>query len=104
MSWKWLVQIHIIERHICVSLQDLQERVDTDVPAAAKTIRHSHILTLHGTTDSTMPISNGYAVRDAVKNSNMRVFEGADHGFSKHGPEVVAAIVEHVQQHLQALR
>ena len=86
-----------------MSLQDLQERVDTDVPAAAKKIRHSHILTLHGTADSTMPISNGYAVTEAVRNSSIRVFEGADHGFSKHGPEVVAAVVEHVQRHLQAL-
>ena len=88
----------------CGACRDLQERVDTDVPAAAKTIRHSHILTLHGTADKTMPITNGYAVTDAVENSSMRVFEGADHVFSKHGPEVVAAVVEHVQQHLQALK
>ena len=84
-------------------LQDLQERCDTDVPTAVKTITHSHVLTLHGTADSTIPIADGYAVTDAVKDSSMRVFEGADHVFSGHGPEVVAAVVEHVKQHLQAL-
>jgi len=93
-----------LEGQVCANVQDLQERVTTDVPAAAKTIRHSHILTLHGTADSTMPISNGYAVTEAVKNSSMRVFEGADHGFAKHGPEVVAAVVEHIQRRLQALQ
>lgn len=83
-------------------MQDMQDRLNTDVAAAARIIENGHILTLHGTADRVIPISDGFAVTDAVKKSAMRVFEGADHGFSKHGPEVVAAVVEHVQKHLQA--
>ena len=81
----------------------MQDRLKTDVATAARKIMHSHILTLHGTADRTIPVADGYAVTDAVRNATMRVFEGADHGFSTQGPEVCATVVEHVQQHLQTL-
>ena len=93
---------HSRRRCLCVSMQDMQDRLNTDVAAAARSIVHSHVLTLHGTADRTIFITDGFAVTDAVKSSTMRVFEGADHGFSKHGPQVIATVVEHVQQHVES--
>ena len=82
----------------------MQERLNTDVAAAARGIVKSHILTLHGTADRTIPLADGHAVMDAMRKgrASIQVFDGADHGFSQHGPELVAAVVEHVLTQLQA--
>jgi fermentation-respiration switch protein FrsA (DUF1100 family) len=82
----------------------MQDRLNTDVAAAATAIARSHILTLHGSADRTIPLADGYAVTDIVRTGHaiIKVFDGADHGFSQHGPEVVAAIVEHILEQLQA--
>ena len=89
---------------LCVTLQDMQDRLHTDVAAAARAIRKSHILTLHGTADSTMPIENGYAITDAMRtgHASIKVFDGADHGFTQHGAEFVATVVQHVLQQREA--
>jgi len=76
--------------------EDMNERLTTDMEAAAKAIQQARVLTLHGTADDTIPVSDASEFDHRVKNHTLRVVEGADHGFSQeeHAAEAVRLATE----------
>lgn len=78
-------------------MRRLQDRLDTDMAAAAKKIRLSEVLTIHGSNDRVIPVEDAYRWGDLVTHHALKVISGADHNFvaSEHAEQLCAAVVEH---------
>ncbi len=49
-----------------LSQEDLQERLSTDMAAATAQIQHSRVLTIHGSADADVPVSEARAFDAAM--------------------------------------
>lgn len=74
----------------------MDERLATDMEAAARAIRRSRVLTIHGSADGTIPVSDASEFARCIRNHTLHVVEGADHGFSDeaHAAEAVEQAVK----------
>lgn len=80
--------------------QDLHERVTTDMASASASITRSKVLTIHGTADAVIPVSDGRAFAAAIRGSSLVEVEGADHNF-RAAPHLVAELTRAVVGWLQ---
>lgn len=72
-----------------VTKECLDERLATDVEAAARSIDKTvRVLTVHGTTDETIPVQDGKLFDSVIPNHKLVLVEGADHRYSKHREEL----------------
>jgi pimeloyl-ACP methyl ester carboxylesterase len=81
-------------------LQDLDERLNLDMAAAAASIKHSKVLTIHGTADSVIPIDDGRQMAASIAGSRLVEVEGADHNF-RASDDVLQQLVSAVLGFLQ---
>ena len=74
----------------------MQERMTTDMEAAAKAIVRARVLSIHGSADDTIPVGDALEFARCVANHTLHVVEGADHGFSQeaHAAEAVNQAVQ----------
>ena len=74
----------------------LQDRLDTDMRAAAAKIRHSEVLTVHGSKDRVIPVEDSRQWGAHIANHELLVVDGADHSFlmPEHSERMIAAVVE----------
>ena len=64
-------------------VQDLQERVSTNMTeACAKVGPRTLVLTVHGTEDESVPVSNAGLYHNALAGSRLELLQGADHCFT----------------------
>ena len=91
-----LVRVLEWETRVCAAVQDMDERLSTDMEAAARAVRHSRVLTIHGSADDTIPVSDASEFARCIRNHTLHVVEGADHGFSEevHATEAVEQAVK----------
>ena len=81
-------------------MQDLNERVNTDMAKACSQIGNRvKVLTVHGKDDGTVPVKNGELYAQHLANSELEILEGADHTYSQ--PEHRQALVDKVVAFLQ---
>ena len=73
--------------------QDIEERLTTDMVAAAQRIQCSPVLTLHGSADDTIPVRDAKEFAKHILHHTLRVVDGADHRFTQHGGVVVNEVV-----------
>ena len=76
--------------------QDMQQRLSIDMAAAAASIQHSHVLTIHGTADRTIPVEDAHKFADHIEHHTLRTVEGANHRFSQHGDEAIALALDFI--------
>jgi pimeloyl-ACP methyl ester carboxylesterase len=81
-------------------LQDLDERVNLDMAAAAASIKRSKVLTIHGTADSVIPVDDGRQMAASIAGSSLVEVEGADHNF-RASEEVLQQLISAVLDFLQ---
>ncbi|KAI8467572.1 MAG: Alpha/Beta hydrolase protein [Monoraphidium minutum] len=71
---------------------DLEDRLSTDVGAAAASVpAETRVLTVHGTDDADVPVSEARKFAAAVASHELLVLEGCDHRFSGPGPLLLMA-------------
>jgi pimeloyl-ACP methyl ester carboxylesterase len=79
----------------------LNERVAIDMAAASAAIKHSKVLTIHGTADSVIPVEDGRKFAAHINGSSYVEVAGADHNFRAE-PVLVQQLVEAVVHFLQS--
>ncbi|GFR43014.1 hypothetical protein Agub_g4015 [Astrephomene gubernaculifera] len=89
----------------------VSERMSLDMLAAARRIRHSRVLTLHGTADTVIPVGDAQLLLGAMREGRREqgeeqdgwhelvLVEGADHFFRR--PEEAAVVVQRVVKCVQ---
>jgi uncharacterized protein len=73
----------------------LQDRLDLDMKAAASKIKQSEVLTVHGSKDQVIPVEDAKQWSCCIKNHELRIIDGADHGFSlpEHSEPMILAVI-----------
>ena len=79
-------------------LQDVQERLSTDMEANCKAITQSRVLTIHGIDDKTISVDNAQEFSKWLPGNRLHVIKGADHNFrqQQHTDELINAAVEFI--------
>lgn len=81
-----------------MSLEDFKGRFDLDMDTYAKCIPPTvKVLTIHGTNDTTIPYQESEYCTNLIQNTELKLIEGADHNFTKHGAELAAIVTEFVK-------
>jgi uncharacterized protein len=88
-------------RECVMTMDDVEERSNLD-SSFVRSIRHSHILTLHGSMDERVEVSNAIEFAKNIRNHELFIVEGADHNYNGllHMPIMVATIAEFVDKHM----
>ena len=76
----------------------MQQRLSTDMAAAASSIQQSHVLSIHGTADLTIPVTDADKFAALIKHHTLRTVDGANHRFTQHADQVIALVVDFVLQ------
>lgn len=79
---------------VSVAVQDMHERISTDMTAAAASIQHSTVLTIHGTADRTIPMADAEMFAEHIKLHKLKLVDGADHRFTQHADRVIQLAVD----------
>ena len=79
-------------------MQDVQERISTDMEANCKAIKQSHVLTIHGSDDKTISVENAEEFSKWLPGNRLHVIKGADHNFRRqeHTDELINKAVEFI--------
>lgn len=77
-----------------VTEQSLMDRFATDVKAACSTIDPTcKVLTIHGSSDIVIPVSDASEFHRLISNHELRIVEGADHSYTQNKTELTSAVV-----------
>ena len=91
-------------RECMITMDDVEERSKLD-SSFVRSIRRSHVLTLHGSRDECVDVSNAKEFAKNTKNHELFIIEGADHNFNglRHMPIMVDTIAEFVDKHMKCV-
>ena len=86
-------------RQVVVTHEDIDERANAS-SAFASEIRTSHVLTVHGSADTTVDVENAKRYDESISKHTLKIIEGADHNFNglKHISAIVGSIVGFVEE------
>lgn len=86
-------------RQVVVTHEDIDERANAS-SAFASEIRTSHVLTVHGSADTTVDVENAKRYDESISKHRLQIIEGADHNFNglKHISAIVGSIVGFVEE------
>lgn len=78
--------------------EELEDRLATDMRAAAAAIKTTRVLTVHGSDDQVIPVDDGRAFARDIAGSSLHIVSGADHNFRapQHADDMIRAIVNFV--------
>lgn len=79
---------------LSVAVQDMHERISTDMTAAAASIQHSTVMTIHGTADRTIPMADAALFAEHIKRHTLKLVDGADHRFTQHADRLIQLAVD----------
>ncbi|CAI5966421.1 unnamed protein product [Closterium sp. NIES-64] len=78
-----------------VTKESIQERLATDMAAAARAIPTScSVCTIHGSEDATVPVEDASFFHTDVPNHHLHIIDGACHNFRIHGRELVPVRID----------
>eukprot|EP00558_Chaetoceros_sp_UNC1202_P007506 CAMPEP_0197233852 /NCGR_PEP_ID=MMETSP1429-20130617/1795_1 /TAXON_ID=49237 /ORGANISM="Chaetoceros sp., Strain UNC1202" /LENGTH=356 /DNA_ID=CAMNT_0042692163 /DNA_START=64 /DNA_END=1134 /DNA_ORIENTATION=- len=71
-------------RGFVVTKEDVEKREKQDIDEMIKSIKHSHVYTMHGDKDKDVPMSNAHKFKEVLPGENCwtKIVEDADHSFS----------------------
>ena len=72
----------------------MQQRMSIDMAAAAVSIQHSAVLTIHGTADRTISVADAHKFAEHTKRHTLSLVDGADHRFTRHGDSAIELAVD----------
>lgn len=81
-----------------VTKESLMERFATDLRKAAQTIpKEIRVMSVHGSEDEAVSVENAYACDKIIGNHTLRIIDGADHMYSKHGKDFEEVVKTFIQ-------
>ena len=98
------------KRDCVITAEDIKQRNELDSKALVSSISNSnnaHVLTIHGTKDDLIPITDAYKFHDTLmpKDGNnhheLYIIDGADHNYNglKYNKQLVATISNFIKKH-----
>jgi len=82
----------------CVTKESLMDRLQTDMKSAALSIpKNCKVLTIHGSTDEVIPVTDAFEFDKLITNHVLQVIDGADHGYSFHQNELASVVVNFIK-------
>lgn len=77
-----------------VTQQEMDARTQIDMGEVASAVQLTHVLTIHGTADDTIPIADASEFGDRIRKHTLQAVEGADHRFSEeqHATEITELV------------
>ncbi|KAK8597779.1 hypothetical protein V6N13_095177 [Hibiscus sabdariffa] len=82
--------------------QDLMNILTFDMREACRKIsKECRVLTVHGSADKINPVVDALAFAKVICNHQLHIIEGADHRYTSHQTELVAAVVKFLKSALQ---
>lgn len=70
-------------RDICLSIDDI-----------------CRVVTIHGSGDDVVKLDDAEEFNNVIRNHELHVIEGANHGYTKHQDQLASAVVHYVKEHL----
>lgn len=82
--------------------ESMIERLNTDMHEACRLIdSRCRVLTVHGTEDEVIPVGDATAFAKMIRNHQLKIIEGANHGYSSHQDELISAVVPFIKECMQ---
>ncbi|XP_041997257.1 uncharacterized protein LOC121747307 isoform X1 [Salvia splendens] len=79
--------------------ESMMERLNTDMCEACLSIdANCRVLTVHGTADEVIPVGDAYEFPKVIRNHQLIIIPGANHGFSSHQEEMVSAVLPFLKE------
>lgn len=87
------------KKTVVVTQEDIDERANASSAFVSK-IRASHVLTIHGSADTTVDVENAKRYDESISKHTLQIIEGADHNFNglKHINAIVGSVVGFVEE------
>ncbi|KAK8991383.1 hypothetical protein V6N11_062398 [Hibiscus sabdariffa] len=87
---------------VCLTEQDLMNMLRADMREVCRKIsKECRVLTVHGSVDKLNPVVDALAFAEVIRNHQLHIIEGADHRYTSHQTELVAAVVKFIKSALQ---
>ncbi|KAJ0491347.1 putative feruloyl esterase [Helianthus annuus] len=78
-----------------VTEESLMERLNTNMhEAGLKVDQDCRVLTVHGSVDEVIPVEDAMEFDKIIPNHELRIIEGADHGYNNHKDELVSVVLD----------
>ena len=87
------------DKEVVVTQADIDERANAS-SAFVSEIRTSHVLTVHGSADTTVDVENAKRYDESISKHTLKIIEGADHNFNglKHIGAIVGSVLGFVEE------
>ena len=76
----------------------MNERLNTDMKAAAQAIQLSEVLTIHGSADKVIPVDDAHRFSEFIKPHSLSIIDDADHNYTN--PALAQAMIQKVANFL----
>ena len=74
--------------------QDMHNRMTLDMDPPSRAIQKTHVLNIHGSADTTIPVEDARSFHKRIKGSELVIVEGASHNYDE--PEHAKELIEQV--------
>ncbi|KAI7725652.1 hypothetical protein M8C21_001677 [Ambrosia artemisiifolia] len=84
-----------------VTEESLMERLNTNMhEAGLKVDQDCKVLTVHGSDDEVIPVDNALEFAKIIPNHELRIIEGANHGYTNHRDELVSVVLAFLKENM----
>ncbi|XP_021990555.1 uncharacterized protein LOC110886972 isoform X2 [Helianthus annuus] len=84
-----------------VTKESLMERLNTNMhEAGLKVDQDCKVLTVHGSVDEVIPVEDASAFAKTIPNHELRIIEGANHGYTNHRDELVSVVLNFLKNNM----
>ncbi|KAI3524742.1 hypothetical protein L1887_03405 [Cichorium endivia] len=84
-----------------VTEESLMERLNTNMhEAGLKIDKDCKVLTVHGSVDEVIPVEDALEFAKIIPNHELKIIEGANHGYNKHRDELCSVVLAFVKDNL----
>ncbi|XP_057421331.1 uncharacterized protein LOC130715269 isoform X2 [Lotus japonicus] len=84
-----------------VTEDSLMDRLNTNMHEACLQIdKDCRVLTVHGSSDTVIPVEDALEFAKIVPNHKLHVIEGADHSYTNHQDELASVVVNFIKENL----
>ncbi|KAL1554963.1 hypothetical protein AAHA92_15459 [Salvia divinorum] len=79
--------------------EGMRERLNTDMREACRSIDgNCKVLTVHGTADEVIPVGDAKEFAKIVRNHQLKIIQGANHGYTSHQEEMILAVLPFLKE------
>nr|XP_043625307.1 uncharacterized protein LOC122596744 [Erigeron canadensis] len=83
------------------TVESIMERLNTNMHEAGLRInKDCRVLTVHGSADEVIPVEDALEFAKIIPNHDLRIIEGANHGYDKHRDELVSTVLAFIKDNL----